>query len=240
MRLRIRLLAIAITAVGGLGVTGCSGKITREVSAKLLVLEGAVSLEDSTGGKVVPIPKPSTVVRKGETVRTAEKSRAELMLLPGALLAMESNAGIRSEELSLTKDGNALDEAMSRLVHLRVLAGRVLLVSQFDAEPGQCLVATPNGVLSWTRPGTFLLQVDGDQTRITCLRGEGTFKTAEEATVSVEAGFFRVIPSIVLDPTGVEADAQAQDDVDYALDMERKLLNMQRVEQLSPFPWRQG
>jgi hypothetical protein len=238
MRLRIGLLAIAITAVGGLGVTGCSGKITREVSAKLLVLEGAVSLEDSTGGNVALTPKSSTLVRKGETVRTGERSRADLLLLPGALVAMGPKAAIRLEELSLTKDGNALNEAMSRLVHLRVLTGRVLLVSQFDTEPGQRRVATPSGVLSWIRPGTFLLQVEGDQTRITCIRGAGTFKTVEEATVSMEAGFFRVIPSIVPDPTGVEDDVQAQDDVDYALDMERKLLNMQDREMVSPFPWR--
>ena len=234
----LKSLFIALTGMTALIVSGCTGKITREVNARLLGFEQSVSLEDSTSGNAARAIAPRMSVRKGELVRTGGEGRADLMLLPGALLELGPNAAIRLEELSLTKNGNALDEAMSRLVLLRVMEGTALLVIQFESEPGQFQVVTPNGVLSTGRPGTFLVQVEGDQTRITCIRGAGTFGKTGDDPVSIEAGFFRVIPSNVPDPTGVETDSKAQEDVDYALNVERKLLNLQVRERDSPFPWR--
>ena len=237
LRWGLKLFWPGVLGIAILTAVACTGKITREASATVLTLEGSARIEGP--GTAPRIVEQRSALRKGETLRTNDNGTAALMLLPGALVQLGPASALTLEELTITKDGNATDEAMSRVILLRLVEGTVDLVVQFESELGKWSVESPNGLLSTTTPGTCRLEVDGDRTRVTCLRGLFSFaSTGDLAAVGIERGCFQEWPSNELGAITVETDARAQDEVNELLDVERKLLELQRRERFSPFPWR--
>jgi len=240
LRAGLKPLWPGVLGIAALTATGCTGKITRETTATLLALEGSVLIQGSAQGEASRAAQPRAQIRKGETVRTGSDASAALMLLPGALIQLGPDSALRIEKLALTKDGNALNNAMSRVVLLSLLEGTADLV--VHPEPSRCQwnVETSNGRLASVRPGTCRLSVKQGLTRVTCLRGAFSFVGSDDVTaVEIEDGCFKEWPSERGDAQPVETDSRAQEDVDQALDVERNLLELQRRERFTPFPWRQ-
>ena len=230
-----RFLRFSLAGLAALLATGCSGKITREATALVLAVDGSAFLEESSPHKV----KAGSSFKTGETLRTTGDGTVAILLLPGALLQLGPNSAAKVKELSIGKDGNATDEAMSRKVRLEVREGTADLLVQFESQPGGWAVETPNGILSTKRPGTCRLALHGQETRIDCLRGVFEFLAkGETAAAEITAGSFQEWPLGKRTPSPSELDARGQEEITESLEMERKLLNLQEQIRVSPFPWR--
>ncbi|HMJ05445.1 MAG TPA: FecR domain-containing protein, partial [Chthoniobacterales bacterium] len=216
------VLGLALTAA-----TGCTGKVSREVNATLLAVDGS-SLVQGLGSNGTSRPATAQApFRAGETLRTNSDGTVAAMLVPGALVRLAPRSEIRLERLAITKDGNATDEAMSRAVSLRLLEGTIDLVVQFESEPGKFRLETPVGTLSTLLPGTCRVAFQSGQLRLTCIRGAFDFLPAGgQSPVTLKAGYFQQWPDGQPEPSAIETDATAQDEIDQSLNVERKLLEL--------------
>lgn len=238
-RIGLRPLLPGIMALASLTTTTSCSKITREAQAIVLAAEGSVMLEGKTQGSPPQTLALRSSVRKGETIRTGPAGSAALLLLPGALLQIDASSAVTIGEIKISKNGNAYQDAMHRVIRLSLTEGTIHALTQFEPGSARWSVETPHGVLATDQPSLCRLELRGERMRIVCLRGSYTIAPAGgKAPSSIDAGYYRDFPPADTAPSPVEGEAQSQDQVDHSLDVEQKLLEMQRAERFSPFPWR--
>ena len=219
---------------------GCDGKVTRQVQAKVLESHGHIVVEFQDGTPQGPASvAPGFQIPIGAKVRTADDAALSLMLLPGALLHLGANCEFLIQELKLGKNGYSTAEAMSRTVRVLLSKGTAYIVVQFESDAAPVIVETASGTFSMAYPATCRLEAQPDRTRVTAVRGGGTYSLKGSVkTQAIDAGHIWESDPADTAAIPVETQERAQAEVDECLDVERKLLNLQRAERFSPFPWR--
>ncbi|MEO5722527.1 MAG: hypothetical protein ABIR71_13810 [Chthoniobacterales bacterium] len=128
-------LGLTLLALAALTSTACTGKTTREALATILALRGSVLLEGGASSAAQEAEAGNTLA-PGQILRTTAGATASVLLLPGALAQLEPESSLQVGSITLTKNGNATDEAMERALDLRLLKGSLDVVVQFDSAPG--------------------------------------------------------------------------------------------------------
>ena len=228
---------ILLSGVALLATAGCTGKLERDASAVILAVDGIVQVE-SSDRTIMLEAGAGTKVEAGKTIRTNPGASASIFILPGALVEVQPATTLKVNHIALAKNGNATDEAMSRDVHLSVSAGTVDLVLQFESNADAVRIETPHGTLTAGRRGTCRLTVERESARLTCLRGTFDFVRSDGGRRSITAGSFQDLSSATLETFPAEGDARAQQDMEQILEVERKLLVLQKKARAQPFPWR--
>lgn len=227
---------LGLLGFAALASASCDGTVSRQVPAIVLATEGEVKAGKSGTPRTLAL---NDAVAPGETLRTGADASAFLLILPGALLHLSPTSVLHLEKIVLSKNGNATDEAMARTIHLRLLAGSADVVVEFEADPDRCHFATPQGRVVPLTPGAVArLLVTSHETRLVVARGRfAFFENAETPPSVVAAGFFQSWPGGG-DAIAAETDAESQDQIDKLLQMEWKLLRLERARRFSPRPWR--
>jgi len=217
---------------------GCEMKVSREMEARVLELQGSTTTSGSAGptGRIL---LPDSRWKTGERLQVHADAAVDLLLLPGALIHVENNSDLVLRKLSLAKNGHAFDGGMQRSIRIELVNGTLVVLIRFKPKFGDCVVQTPFGSLSIGEPVLCRLEVDGSKLRLTAIRGALEFTSAESAKSSrLEAGHFQEWPALDQTPRVSELDLIAQQTIEKTFDVERKLLKWQDRWRLAPFPWR--
>ncbi len=237
LRAGLNPLLPGLLGIVALTATSCGGKISRDTGAEILAVDGKASISS----QAISQPRPATsgaVLAEGESLQTGAASSASLLLLPGALVHLGPESAIGIKQLVVTKNGNATDEAMSRLIRLELRAGTADFVVQFEPTADAWSVSTDFGAITTlTRGGTCRIETEPKGVRLTVLRGQFTFKSAVAET-DVEAGFAGEFPAGSA-PHPVETQERTQADVEQILQVEQDLLKWERMKRKTAFPWRE-
>lgn len=229
-----------IIAVGcALLLTSCDGRLTRNVEPTILEAQGSLSLITVPAGPERPLDG-RTRWSAGEKLVTGADGTAAFFLLPGVLLQVEPNSELILEELTLRKDGYAIVEAMRRSLRLQLRSGVVFLATQIEERSSHLALVTAHGRIAAARGGLCRLESTPGKTRLTSVRGSFTFSSSEGGSVEVEAGYFHEWPASSAAPRPAELDAQAQEEIENSLTVERKLLDLQGRAYGRRFPWRES
>ncbi len=170
--------------------------------------------------------------RSGDKISASTQSRVDLMLLPGVLVELGAESEMKIERLQLTRDGDeSLQPMTAREAHIRLERGR--LVASVGLAPTESLlvVETPAGSFAAGPDRTLLIEVNGAKARTMCLRGKATFRpTGGAQELTIPAGFFAELP---LNPgaplrTAASAGAEVQAEVPAILNVEKRLLRLQK------------
>lgn len=228
-------LYLGLLGVAAFAGSGCHGNVARKVEATVLAAEGEVRAGNGGSTRILSV---NSTLGRNQTLRTGADGSVSLLLLPGALLHLGPDSALRIEEIVLTKDGNALEDAMERTVRLQLLAGEADLVIQFESAANQFTVTTPHGRLLVTAPATARLQVRPAQTRIDVARGQVHFASGDtNPPSSVVAGFSQSWPGEG-DAIAAVEDAVSQQQIEDLLRVEQEMLRLQRARRFQPRPWR--
>lgn len=206
----------------------------------MLQVDGVTSVSTASRQSIDPASRPTSHVAVGETIHTGADGRMALSLVPGTLIQLEPNSTLTVERLKITKAGNAANRAMGRSLRLRLSKGVVVILLEFGPRPTDGSIETPNGALALGSRGLCRLEVKAEKARLTCLRGEFPFRMNEGDFVHpVPAGYVQEWPSPRNVSFPADSDASSQSDVEESLGVERILLELERHERFSPYPWRQ-
>lgn len=212
-------------------------RITRNAEAVVLALEGEVILR--TAAAAVANVQPDSRIAPGDTLMTSADARVALALLPGALIHGEPLSEIRVKSLKLTKNGNRVQEAMRRQVHLELARGTLLTSVAFESTGEGVLIETPRGKVSLASPALCWIEVRDDATRVTCARGAVSFHArGDETPTTIQAPAFREWPAENQEQIPADFDVRATEEIEKAKEVEQKLLGLEERRRLSPFPWR--
>jgi len=227
------------TLLGISFLCGCEMKVTREVEARVLELHGSSSVSNIARLTTRPL-QPDSRWKPGERLRTDEGATVDLSLLPGGLMHVEAGSELFLRSLSITKDGNAVTEAVQRRFRIEVVSGTILLLVQFQPGAGDCVVQTPHGLLSIRQSALCHLEVEEKKLRLITIRGALDFTPSGSANFTrLEAGYFEEWPAPGSGARASELDSRAQEIIEKSLGVERKLLILQARRRLTPFQWRQ-
>lgn len=209
----------------------------RQVSGRVLAIEGAA--QGIINGKKIALTSAS-FVHPGETVTSSEKSRVELMLLPGVLIELAGDAEIEIRQLRLLRDGDeTIHPMIARDARIRLQRGTlVALVVQAQTD-SHLFVETPAGTLVAGPDRTFKVGVAGNKARILCIRGKVAVQQADAQTsLRVPAGYLAELPMAQAGPRAAAgAGAEVQAEVPEVLSSERRLGRLEQEHGSDYKPW---
>jgi hypothetical protein len=222
------VLLFGLISVAALS-SGCWRGVSRQVLATVLAFDGDVAYQGSEQAPSQPVTL-ETSPGSGSVLRTSSGGRAELVLVPGALLHIASNSEVRMEELRLTKDGNETEDGMrERAARISLGHGSVSIVfERRDESEMRFAIVTPNATINVDSDCVFHVAVEKGRTRLTCARGKAYAQTGGAETSVVKAGYFGEWPNGTA-ATAAE-DPRAQIDVADAFEAERILRELQREQ----------
>jgi len=203
-------------------LAGCWEGVSRDVLSTLLSVDGEVVSSSKGSAEFYPA-NSQTKLSAGSILRTSKGARANLILIPGALVRLLERAELKIDELRLTKDGNetgdAVRERIARVeLHRGGMVGRFKGIARFAIE-------TPNAAINVLPDCLFCLDVNENRTRLTCIRGKVFANSKSGQSVSVDAGFVCEWPS-KNPPLPAAEDKQAQTDTTAGLQVARELQDL--------------
>src|SRR5947207_7198586 len=129
---------VVFAVASALAQVGCWEGITRSVSATVLSTRGEVVCRSKESTNFRPV-RPEVKLNAGSILKTSSGSRANLVLIPGALAQVSGDSELKIDELKLRKDGNETGDAMrERIAHIELRRGGIAVlfegVSRFTIE----------------------------------------------------------------------------------------------------------
>jgi len=215
--------------------SGCWRGVSREVLASVLLVQGDVAYQGTEEDPSTPLtletnPGPRSVLR------TSGTGRADIALVPGALLQMSAASELRIEELRVAKDGNETEDGMrERAARVRLNRGSIrIVIDRKDESDLHFAVATGDVTLNANESCVWYVRVADGKTRVTCARGKAYARIGSSKPTIVEAGYFAEWPAGSVGVAG--EDAAAQIDFRAALEAEQRLRQLQH-ERLNRRPF---
>ena len=207
-------------------MTGCWEGVSRQVLGTVLSVRGEVVYQkDKEAGfhslTLQANPGP------GSVLRTGSEGRANLALVPGALVQVSGNSELKIEELRLTKEGNETADGMrKRTARVRLNRGSVNIVfERRDTSELRFAFSTRDVTISADEDCVCRVSVQNESTRVTCVRGKAYAWAGNSEPSIVKAGYSQEWPPGLM--TIAADDARAQTDVTDALEAERELRQLQ-------------
>jgi FecR protein len=219
---------------------GCRNEIKREVLARVLSSNGGITIARANTNAGSASIGDKQLLAVGCHIETAADGKVDIAAVPGTLVRLGPLSDLSIEELKITKDGDAMVDAMTtRSVRLRLTRGVIHAVVDETRTNARLRVNTPTGAVIAQGGCTFYLAVQANQTRLTCVRGTVRLERPNALSLAVvEAGYFQVWPSAADRAVAADSDQRAQEEVTETLETERELLELQRHARNSPKPWR--
>jgi FecR protein len=215
------------------GLTACSNSVTRHVLATVLWVRGNATWALNGSSEFKPL-EPGSSPGGGSRLRTADGTKVNMALVPGALVQIGSDTEIRIEELALSKDGNETDDGIGdRVARVELKHGSIVTVLDPAAR---FTITTATGIINVTPGCLFFLQTGPAKTRLTCVRGKIHVGRLDETELPVEAAY-------VLESAGNETavksaadDPGAQLEIANAVQAEQQLRELQS-RHVAQAPW---
>lgn len=230
------VLVVLFASIGQL-LNGCGQGVSREVLATVLSTRGQVVCGNEKTNDFHPL-KSETEPGGGDTLRTFDGAQLSLVLVPGAIVQMDSNSKLKIQELRLRKDGNETDDGMrSRIARIQLNRGSIDIVFQRGDESEIRFVINAGEVtVSATEDCTFQVQVQMRRGRVTCARGKVFTQLANSAASPVKGGYFLEWADNGATTFSVVDDARAQSDTADLLKAEAELRDLESTQhQRRPF-----
>ena len=234
---RSRLSVFVFVFACSIFLEGCGRTVTRETMATVFQTEGEISIAADRRSSVFTQSQRDSCLHVGDRLKTSAAASIDFASVPGVLVRLSGNSELLIENLSVTKDGNLMVDAMkSRDVRIRLIRGVLSIVVGEAGRESQAMIATPTGVLLARPRSTYRLEVAEGKTRAICVRGRVELQTEESGQrVLIEAGYFQEWPATTSVPRlAAESDAQTQTEVATLLEVERNLLSLQKRERTKP------
>ncbi len=213
-------------------LASCRPLFCREVAGMVLAVTGSTT----------PALQPNDRVRIGQTVGTAAQSKADLMLLPGTLVALDPETKVKIADLHFAKNGDeTIHPVTARNVRLRLQAGTLRGVVGPSQTRSRLIVETRLGTIVAGAGRTFETRTDGKTVWIMCLREPVHFAPADgSARIEIQTGYFLQWPGPPASPLAVaQADREAQAALVALLHHERDLLQLEEEKGHSFIPWQE-
>lgn len=222
------VLLFGLVSIAALS-SGCWRGVSREVLASVLLVQGDVVYQGTVEDPSTPLTLETNPSARS-VLRTSGTGRADLALVPGALLHISGDSEVRIEELRLTKDGNETEDGMrERAARVRLNRGSVSIVfDRRDESDVRFAIVTPDATITVDSDCVCRVAVAKGQTRLTCARGKAYARAEGAETAVVKAGYFGEWPNGTT-ATAAE-DPRAQIDVAEAIEAERTLRELQAVQ----------
>ena len=222
------VLLFGLISVAALS-SGCWRGVSRQVLATVLSFHGDVAYQGSEQERSQPLTL-ETNPGSGSVLRTSGGGRADLALIPGALLHISSNSEVRIEELRLTKDGNETEDGMrERTARVSLKRGSVtIVVERRDESELRFAIGTIAGKLSADQDCVCQVHLDNGHGRVTCVRGKAYAAGTNSEPTTIKEGYFQKWPGGAIAPA--EEDARAQADVADTLEAARVLQQLQLAQ----------
>ncbi len=236
----IRPAFACFTIICALLAIGCRNEIKREVLARVLSSSGGIIIVHGNTNERFPSIGDEQFLPVDCHIETAADGTIDIAAVPGTLVRLGPLSDLSINELKITKDGDAMVDAMTaRSVQLRVTRGVIHAIVDETRTDARLRIDIPAGAIIAGRGCTFYLAIQANQTRLTCVRG--TVRLVQPNALSpaaVEAGYFQTWPSTADQPTAADSDPKAQEEVAETFETERELLKLQRHVGNAPAPWR--
>jgi hypothetical protein len=209
-----------------LSFSACEEVVTRRALATVLSVDGPAEFRQK-GHSAFNEITPATLFGVGAVVRTGTGGTLNLAFLPNTLASLSENADVQIDDLTVTKDGNAMrNDVRSRTVRLLLLGGTMhVSFTRIPESQSDFTVRTSHGELTANSDCIVLVNMDNRRTRVTCVNGMVTTRIGQ-TTFPIEAGYFQEFPSSDLSPQAAVDDAQAQRDVMSMIETENELQNL--------------
>jgi hypothetical protein len=209
-----------------LSFSACEEVVTRRALATVLSVDGPAEFRQKGHSAFNQITQ-ATLFQVGSLVRTGTGGTLNLAFLPNTLASLSENTDVQIDDLTLTKDGNAMrNDVRSRTVRLLLLGGTMhVSFTRIPESQSDFTVRTSHGELTANSDCIVLVNMDNRRTRVTCVNGMVTTRIGQ-TTFPIEAGYFQEFPSSDLSPQATADDAQAQRDVMSMIETENELQNL--------------
>ena len=219
----MRLLGCSLLAFF---VSGCYSSIAGDVAANILAVEGSVLCKHPHQQKNNALANAGSI-RAGDTVFLNDGARLSAALLPNLLVEIRGAAELRIDKLALTKDGNETGEQSirQRIAHLHFQRGVIVASHErrdVAAEP-DFAIETPFGTVTTNYDSLFILDVNGDRSRLTALTGYVSFAPPKKTHISLDVGSVGEWTAEKSVRSTAESDPNAQRMIVDALESERQL-----------------
>lgn len=219
--------------LGLIALTACRPFFQRQVSGRVLALEGAG--HGMINGTRIALTS-AAFVHPGETVTSSKGARLDLMLLPGVLVELAGEAEIEILQLRLVRDGDeTIHPMIARDARVRLRRG-TLIASVGQAQTDSYLfVETPTGTLVAGPERIFKVVVSGNKAEVLSVRGEVGI---QPAGAEIPAGTFAELPLTAAGPRAAAgAGAEVQAEVPSVLNVQKRLLRLEREHGSDFMPW---
>ncbi len=190
-------------------------------------------------GKTVALTSVA-FVRPGETITSSGTTRLDLMLLPGVLVEIAGDTEIEISQLRLVRDGDeTIHPMIARDARVRLRRGTVIVSVGRAQTDSFLLVETPAGTLVAGPACIFKVVVSDNKAMILCVRGAIAVQAdSPEKAWEIPAGYFAALPLTAAGPRAVAgAGAEAQAEVRALLDVQKRLLRLEREHGSAFRPW---
>jgi hypothetical protein len=190
----------------------------------VLSVEGSATTSAENGDKPLPFLTGAHFGRNA-LIQTLASSRVAIAFLPSILVQLDHDTRLEIMRISLTKDGNETGEAMrGRSAAVRLLAGRMFVSHTWGQANAAFTIATAQGDLFTGSNSLFCVESSQGKTRVTCVSGTVGFRPHEGgAEMRIPPGFFGEWSSQASSIAAAETDARGQEDLQEALEVERRL-----------------
>lgn len=194
------------------------------VSASILSLKGNVVFGNAERNSLEPVTIKS-LIRNGDTVRSAEGTSVDLVLIPGALAQLANDSEIKIEELTIVKDGNDTGDGMrDRRARIRLVRGRIIILfTRSDTSPLRLAITARDLTVNPDSDSLFAVWSDGTNSRLTCAKEKIVASVGAQPAITVDAGYFLSWPTAHAKPVPAADDAAAQKDITESLEAEQRL-----------------
>lgn len=194
------------------------------VSASVLSVKGNVVFGNAERNRLDPVTIKS-LIRNGDTVRSAERASIDLALIPGALAQLANDSEIKIEELTIVKDGNETGDGIrDRRARIRLVRGKIIvLFHPSDASPTRLVIISRNLTVNPGSDSLFALWSDGAKSRLTCTKEKIAGSLDAQLAITVDAGYFVSWPTAHAKPVPAADDTVAQMDITESLAAEQRL-----------------
>jgi hypothetical protein len=232
-------------SVGGLiawslAIAACNHGVSRETQAVVLSVDGDAASTHARDGQTRPI-RDHSHLSIGDLVKTNGQGQLRLMIVPGILIAVKPDSEFKIEALRVTKDGNAMKNAMlQRKARIRVTRGMVdAVVQKKDAAGATLVLETPFGTVNAPGECVFRSIVSDQGGRVLCIRGALQVQRDEgHSTDSIAAGFYSDFGTNSDGPKPADQNGEVQSEVMTIFESMQQLLAAQTQEIFRPAPWR--
>src|SRR2546422_2693591 len=144
----IRLAFAGFTIICALLAIGCRNEIKREVLARVLSSSGGIVIVRGNTNERFASIGHEQFLPVGCRIETAADGKINIAAVPGMLVHLGPLSDLSIDELKITKDGDAMVDAMTaRWVQLTVTRGVVHAIVDETRTDGRLRIDTPAGAI---------------------------------------------------------------------------------------------